>query len=300
MAKVRDPKLPVFIPRTPPPTDPGCDAAAVALLCSQLPGIGWSIMAILRGMMWMLNVPLTTIQSYRVWSESFQQIILYPASESERKAFLRLTAIPTTRRALTVLAAYAHGQSARVIEYSEEIYSQQFADVQEIEASLTNAKEIVSDLQTRTSRLSSAPGMWGPYAIEVKCCLEEVQGSLSRIAPHKMRMRRERKELLAAISLLTLRAIVSFAGAQFSKQQIEPIKRSGFDRFARRLFQRVLGEVDTQDTQPVIAWLPDAQRASGVKNPRTVKALRSELDRHKIPTPLSLQVQEHVKRMWSK
>jgi hypothetical protein len=115
-----------------------------------------------------------------------------------------------------------------------------------------------------------------------------------------MRQRGERKELLAAISLSTMRAALTFAGVRFKKTQAEQIEGAGLDRCAGRMFQWALGEVDAQEEQPVIAWICVAQRESGVQAPRTEKALRDELDRRKVATPLWMQVQQHVERMWGK
>ena len=186
------------------------------------------------------------------------------------------------------------------MEHSEEIYPQQADDVEKIKASLLKAREMVDDTYMRANRLSCAPGMWGPYASEVMRRMAEIQYSLSRIEPQGMRKRGDRKELLAAISLSTLRAAVTFAGVRLKKRQIEQIKRTSFDRWTGRLLQRILGDVDAQEMQPVIAWICVAEKASGMKMPRTEKALRDELDRDQSPTPLWRQVQEHVKRMWGK
>jgi len=299
MARIQAPKLHVFTPSTPPSIAPG-DTPAVARLCSRFPGVAWLITVVLRGMMMLFNVPTSTIQSYSAWSVAFQTGILHPPRGREREAFLRLGRLSRVRIACTLLAAYVRSQSVRIMEHSEEIYPQQADDVEKIKASLLKAREMVDDTYMRANRLSCAPGMWGPYASEVMRRMAEIQYSLSRIEPQGMRKRGDRKELLAAISLSTLRAAVTFAGVRLKKRQIEQIKRTSFDRWTGRLLQRILGDVDAQEMQPVIAWICVAEKASGMKMPRTEKALRDELDRDQSPTPLWRQVQEHVKRMWGK
>jgi len=302
MAKIQTPKLQIFTPPTPPSIGPG-DTSAVARLCSRFPGIAWLMTTVLRGMMMLFNVPTSTIQSYSAWSVAFQTGILHPPRGREREAFLRLGRLSRVRIVCTLMAAYVRSQSVRINENSEEIYPQQADDVEKIEASLLKAKAMADDTSMRADRLSGAPGMWGPYANEVMRCMAEIQYSLSRIEPQGKRKRGDRRELLAAISLSTLRATVTFAGVRLKKRQVEQIeqlKRTGFDRWTGRLLQRILGVVDAQEMQPVIAWICVAEKASGMKMPRTEKALRDELDRDQSPTPLWRQVQEHVKRMRGK
>jgi hypothetical protein len=259
------------------------------------------------------NIPMSTIQAYDDWSAAFQKDILHSSQHRERDAFLRLAAFGMNRQAFTMLAAYVCAQSVRVKAYSENIYPHQVEDVRKIQASIKKAKELVIDAHTRAKGLSSAPGLWRQYGRKVEWDTKAVQDSLARIKLHGVRQRTERNELFAAISQSTMRAALTFAGVRLKKKKINKkeiqkeevqegkIQKEEITRFARCagwLFQRVFGKVTAQEAQPVIAWICVAQRASDVKVSRTEKALRDEVDRRKVSTPLWEQIADHVVRMW--
>lgn len=287
---------------TPPPSAcPDVEADGVVRLCSRFFGFAWCITVLTKLVSRIFNLPSSTVQSYGAWSGAFQGILTLPANQDERETFLRLAVFGKIRRFSAVVNAYLSAQFVRIGLYTEDRYRQQADDVKALTGAIGQLQCSLNVIDQAAKSLSSAPGRWWTYANKVQRQAEKMRAQLASIQRKQMGSRYDRKDFLAGMSVLLNRLILLFAGADFKTPRIQLVGTVAAkpNRRAGKLIQSILGEVDEQDTQPVIRWIHLAHMASGapLQYIRSPKALRDELDQRIIATPAWRRILQHKNRI---